>query len=394
MPSFMVHLAVAYNILQHVDIEKQNQFYLGAIAPDAIHMRNGSTRQDKSKTHLRSQDNDVWEKRAIKLISDSLYKDDFSFRLGYGVHLLTDMMWFVSVFNNGMKSYDDDPNPIQSYATAYYNDTDCIDTELYKTLTYRQHICELLETAEPLAFDNLLTANEINKWKKRTLSWYDENNRQYKPIKYITMDDINEFIAKSSSDIINILNVKLHRKHFRSIGLKKGTVRLQPHDNAWQKNAAQTILRLNNILNDIIVDAQHIGSTAINHIVAKPIIDIVVGVRDICNVKEMINLLMDNGFFHRPNNDMDDYMMFVCGDMTNEIRTQHIHIVVYGNKEWQDQIAFRDYLNSNIIAAKKYEKLKLELYNKYKNNRAKYTKSKESMILELQTEARIWKMLQ
>lgn len=62
MPLPMVHLAVAHNILPNIDIAKPDMFYLGAISPDAIHMREGSTRQDKIRTHLRSQDNEVWRK--------------------------------------------------------------------------------------------------------------------------------------------------------------------------------------------------------------------------------------------------------------------------------------------------------------------------------------------
>lgn len=178
------------------------------------------------------------------------------------------------------------------------------------------------------------------------------------------------------------------------IGLKRGLVKLNKHDEAWEINAAQTIEKLNSMLKNIVIDAQHIGSTAIKHIVAKPIIDVVVGVHHIKDVKDKIQVLENNGFFHRPNNDMDDYMMFVCGDMQKEIRTHHIHFVIYSNEEWQNQINFRDYLNANISAAKKYEKLKIELCDEYKNNRYKYTQSKDYMIKLLQQEAYMWKVSQ
>jgi hypothetical protein len=210
MPLPMVHLAVAHNILNQIHVHKPDMYYLGAISPDAIHMRDGSARKDKNRVHLRSNDNKAWEKRALTLIVDNVDNKDYSFYLGYGVHLLTDMIWFVSIFNNGMKSYADDPSPVQDYATAYYNDTDCIDIKLYNALDYRKYIWELLQTAKPIAFENLLTADEIDSWNKHTLSWYDDNNKEYNPIKYITMNNITKFIEKSSNEIINMLKANIY----------------------------------------------------------------------------------------------------------------------------------------------------------------------------------------
>ena len=65
-----------------------------------------------------------------------------------------------------------------------------------------------------------------------------------------------------------------------SLGLKRGAVQLEPHDKQWDETAIQTIKTLKSILGDDAIDIQHIGSTAIPVIKAKPIIDIVVGVTD------------------------------------------------------------------------------------------------------------------
>ena len=64
------------------------------------------------------------------------------------------------------------------------------------------------------------------------------------------------------------------------LGLKRGTVHLEPHDKQWDEIATQTIKTLKSILGDDAIDIQHIGSTAIPAIKAKPIIDIVVGTTD------------------------------------------------------------------------------------------------------------------
>lgn len=65
-----------------------------------------------------------------------------------------------------------------------------------------------------------------------------------------------------------------------TLGLKRGTVQLEPHDKQWDEIAVQTIKILKAILGDDVIDIQHIGSTVIPAIKAKPIIDIVVGVTD------------------------------------------------------------------------------------------------------------------
>ena len=64
------------------------------------------------------------------------------------------------------------------------------------------------------------------------------------------------------------------------IGLKRGSVKLEAHQGDWQKEAENTIAELKGILGNIAADIQHIGSTAVCSIHAKPIIDIAVGVRN------------------------------------------------------------------------------------------------------------------
>lgn len=62
------------------------------------------------------------------------------------------------------------------------------------------------------------------------------------------------------------------------IGLKRGAVLVETHRIEWEIAAQETICSLRKILKDDIIDAQHVGSTAIKNICAKPIVDIVVGV--------------------------------------------------------------------------------------------------------------------
>ena len=79
------------------------------------------------------------------------------------------------------------------------------------------------------------------------------------------------------------------------LGLKRGTVTLLPHQAAWEENAKDTIALLWTVLDGIALDIQHVGSTAIRHIHAKPIIDLAVGVRRLDDIIPVIPQLEELG---------------------------------------------------------------------------------------------------
>ena len=82
-------------------------------------------------------------------------------------------------------------------------------------------------------------------------------------------------------------------------GLARGTVKLVPHQREWDKNAALTIKTLKYLLGDAAIDIQHIGSTAIEGICAKPIIDIVIGVQKLNDIQPYVEVLQERGFVFR-----------------------------------------------------------------------------------------------
>lgn len=79
---------------------------------------------------------------------------------------------------------------------------------------------------------------------------------------------------------------------------------------------------------------------------------------------------------HQDVGQMDMYM----GDMENDTRTHHIHIVKWNGTEWKNYIHFRDYLNDNENMALQYQKVKEELESKYADDRVAYTNGKQDMI--------------
>jgi GrpB-like predicted nucleotidyltransferase (UPF0157 family) len=163
------------------------------------------------------------------------------------------------------------------------------------------------------------------------------------------------------------------------IGLKRGVVVLKEHNKKWSKLFDIEAKIISSAISDHLVDIQHIGSTAIPHTVAKPIIDIAVAIDDLSNIKQIINLLEEGGYEYRGEQGVPDRHLFVKGD--EECRTHHIHVMVKTSYEWKRHILFRDYLRQHPSEAKRYSELKKKLASKFEFDREKYTNGKEEFIL-------------
>lgn len=170
------------------------------------------------------------------------------------------------------------------------------------------------------------------------------------------------------------------------IGLKRGTVKLLNHEKEWELEAQRTIFRLYKILGTVARDIQHVGSTAILAIKAKPIIDIVVAVDDFKDVLALESELGNDGFYYRPNVNIKDQLLFACGsyyDGTGDLQTHFIHVVFTNSMEWTNYINFRDYLNKMPMVAKEYEDLKTSLAaaTSVDKGRARYLRGKHDFIV-------------
>ena len=174
------------------------------------------------------------------------------------------------------------------------------------------------------------------------------------------------------------------------LGLKRGTVSLQPHQEVWHAIAAETVDDFCVILGSAAIDIQHVGGTAIRGIHAKPIIDIAVGMADLDDTTQYRVLLEQNGFIFR-GSDVPGQLPFVRGDFERDTRTHHIHFVQWDSEGWQDYLNFRDYLNAHPDKAAAYDALKQQLAVQYAADRNSYTAGKKALIDQLLSEARAWR---
>ena len=170
------------------------------------------------------------------------------------------------------------------------------------------------------------------------------------------------------------------------IGLKRGTLKLHNHKKEWELEAQRTIFRLHKILEAVARDIQHVGSTSILTIKAKPIIDIAVAVDDFKDVLALEAELNHDGFYYQPNANSEDQLLFASGsyyDGTGDLQTHFIHFVLADSMEWINYINFRNYLNKMPTVAKAYEDLKISLASEASvdKGREQYLKGKNDFIV-------------
>ena len=132
-----------------------------------------------------------------------------------------------------------------------------------------------------------------------------------------------------------------------NIGLKTGVVKLLPHQTEWETNAEETITLMKTILGDTCIDIQHVGSTSIKYICAKPIIDIAVAVNELADILPYNDVLSKNGIFYRKE-ETTGQLLYLMGDLENEIKTHHIHVVKYNSVNWQNYLKAEEPLILNL----------------------------------------------
>lgn len=161
-------------------------------------------------------------------------------------------------------------------------------------------------------------------------------------------------------------------------GVERYKVRLLPHNEKWNDEYDQAKSQIEAVWSDNIIDIQHVGSTAIHDIPAKPILDIAVRLNSIQNMD--INALKQLGYdYCGPRCDRSTYHLYVLRG-ANQISLRHIHSYDVNDHEFFQLIGFRDYLNSHPDVAKQYSELKKKLASLYSEDRIAYTKGKEDFI--------------
>jgi GrpB-like predicted nucleotidyltransferase (UPF0157 family) len=162
---------------------------------------------------------------------------------------------------------------------------------------------------------------------------------------------------------------------------------LSPYNPQWVNEYRVEKHNLMAALSDIMLGIEHIGSTSVLNLPAKPVIDIMVGVGDLSKLKDDHKERLSRlGYEFVDHPQFPERRFFRRG--ARRAGTHHLHIYKFEGTNWSNHLMFRNYLRENPDAMQQYGNLKRQLSGEYKYDRAMYTKAKEPFIREILAKAK------
>ncbi|POZ63802.1 GrpB family protein [Chromobacterium alticapitis] len=162
------------------------------------------------------------------------------------------------------------------------------------------------------------------------------------------------------------------------------TIEIQPYHPAWPQRFATEAAKLRAALGTLADQAviEHIGSTAVPGLAAKPVIDIMLGLPRLSDLEPYFPALSAIGFHHQPQMAaaMPERHYFTQPALPP--RQLHLHAVALDSDFWRDKLWFRDALRADSPLSASYAALKQELAKRYGDDRAGYTDAKSGFINE------------
>ena len=155
-------------------------------------------------------------------------------------------------------------------------------------------------------------------------------------------------------------------------------IQLSPYDPSWPLRFDREQADLAEAIGGWVTGGiHHVGSTAVPRLAAKPIIDILAGVRNLDESRACFEPLADLDYLYAPY--LPEEMHWFCKPHPSR-RTHHLHLVPVGSKRYADELAFRDRLRREPQVAEEYLALKRRLAAAFVNDREAYTDAKSAFI--------------
>ena len=149
----------------------------------------------------------------------------------------------------------------------------------------------------------------------------------------------------------------------------------------WPHMYAQEKVRIQDAIGEYLIDIQHVGSTSIPGLGAKPIIDIMAVVRNVSLVENCIQPLEALDYLYQGEGGIPGRHFFRKPiDISQAGRTHHLHMVEKGHEQWAMHQLFREYMLQHPESVQQYDALKRELALENGSNRAAYTAAKAPFI--------------
>jgi GrpB-like predicted nucleotidyltransferase (UPF0157 family) len=168
------------------------------------------------------------------------------------------------------------------------------------------------------------------------------------------------------------------------VGLEAGRVRVDPYSTEWQRLFAEERRRLLAAVGAYVVDIQHVGSTSVPGLAAKPIIDIGIAVKNFEDASVCVGPIELLGYAYKGENGIPRRRYFERGSPGS----YHLHLNELGSRAWENQILFRDYLIRHPEASQEYATIKIALARKFPLDRDGYLAAKAPFIERIMRLAR------
>lgn len=162
-------------------------------------------------------------------------------------------------------------------------------------------------------------------------------------------------------------------------------VEVVSYDPSWPRHFEAAEARLRALLGAVVAAVDHIGSTAIPDMSAKPIIDIDVTLTGLADVPPACRRLIEAGYEARGNRYNDDVWAFLLRGATPQLR---VYLCPPQNRTHERRLAFRDYLRHHPAAAEAYAILKRQLAARFAHDGDRYTAEKSGFIQQVLEMAR------
>ncbi len=202
MPSPIVHLEIMFQLFSSLNRPVTPQLLLGAISPDAIHMRPNQTWHDKSVTHF-YEEADISFTEAIEKAKTLINCESADLKLGYLIHLYTDYLWREHVYTPYFKMYKDQMLRSDLHA-LYYREMQRIDAVILKESSWLDEAILKLQQLQGLACLPLLSKEEIEAWRLKVLMHdLGENHLVDGEFEVFTLMEIKTFLRDCCEQLIH-----------------------------------------------------------------------------------------------------------------------------------------------------------------------------------------------
>lgn len=162
-------------------------------------------------------------------------------------------------------------------------------------------------------------------------------------------------------------------------------VRIVDYDEAWPRTAAAEMERVASALGDQLARIDHVGSTAVPGMPAKPIVDLQASVVEIRPTERYAGPLAALGYLFAPDPDSPDFHFF--GKPPGRPRSFHLHVCAAGSDHELRHLALRDYLRARPDEARRYAEVKRALVAERPGDRLAYIDGKARYVAELEERA-------